>query len=70
MTNLEWIEYYRFHPSEFEALITFCEGQVIKKENLEEHIKALLFAIEPNRGDLSQNQRQALDNLRAALEEK
>lgn len=32
MTNQEWIEYYRFHPSEFDALITFCEGLATEVE--------------------------------------
>jgi hypothetical protein len=35
MTNKEWIEYYRFHPSEFDAFIKFCEGLSNKNENLE-----------------------------------
>lgn len=37
-------------------------------DELVANAKALLFAIEPNRGDLSRNQRQAIDNMRAVIE--
>lgn len=32
MTNAEWIEYYRFHPSEFDSFIKFIETEFAKNE--------------------------------------
>ena len=32
MTTAEWIEYYRFHPSEFESFIKFVEGEISKRD--------------------------------------
>ena len=46
-----------------------AELSTLRAQNAEliANIEATLYAIEPNRGDLSQNQRQSLDNLRAIL---
>jgi len=33
MTNKEWIEYYRFHPSEFDAFINFVETSFKKHDS-------------------------------------
>ena len=38
-----------------------------ERDELRTNIEAALYALETNRGDLSINQRQALDNLRAVL---
>jgi len=52
MTNQEWIEYYRFHPSEFESFIKFVESSFQKKderieslENLMEKVVAKFYGV-------------------------
>ena len=42
MTNQEWIEYYRFHPSEFKSFINYVETEFIKKDDTIEELRGAL----------------------------
>jgi len=42
MNNQEWIEYYRFHPSEFDGFIKYVESEFAKKDSRIVELKAVL----------------------------
>ena len=46
MNNQEWIEYYRFHPSEFESFIKFAEQNASRIAALEATLSLALRYLE------------------------
>ena len=56
-----------FKGAEWVELQSYVSALRAERDELRTNIEAALYALETNRGDLSINQRQALDNLRAVL---
>ena len=50
-TNQEWLEYYRFHPSEFESLIAFAEKAVIERDSYKETLESIDALLKEDMGE-------------------
>ena len=77
MNNKQWIEYYRFHPSEFDKLIEFAEANIARIAALEATLRNLLQIAEIAEyylpGELAENAPKVnrdINHARALLEDK
>ena len=67
MTNREWIEYYRFHPSEFDAFINFTTERVSNADALATALETLAYTVDGLVPEKSRTVKDALSVARAAL---